>query len=97
MSRAAKSFLLMDSLVLPIDLQTDYVTCWVREEGDVEDEDDLDVEKDGMFFSTSRIHIIISEKLHSFTCTIQLGKDKSRTNPRSHFQTQHKHLFQIRA
>ncbi|KAG6999592.1 efflux pump kojT [Physcia stellaris] len=45
-SCAAAAFLLMDSLVLPIDLQAEYVSSWVREEGDVEDEDDLDVEED---------------------------------------------------
>ena len=96
MAHAASSFLLMDSLVLPIDLQAEYVSSWVREEGDVEDEDDLSVEKDGMLISMSPIHFIISEKIRSFTCTILLSEPDARTNPRSHFRNQHKHLFQMR-
>ena len=50
----------MDSLVLPIDLQAEYVSSWVREEGDVEDEDDLDVEEDGTLFSLFPIHSIVN-------------------------------------
>lgn len=59
--------------MLPIDLQAEYVSSWVREEGDEEDLEDLDVEKDGTLFSLFPIHFIISPSTASVAYHLRLS------------------------